>query len=138
MFYPTAIFAFLATIILVSNAGTESTVLAVTISAKNGTNYSVIAAGVYQILSVDIFQTTVNTSTSGPGSLTTREEVDVVVAGSMPGALPVTCNMSWLTVFTSYPAIIPLSCQDPAVNVTLVQGEVWPEYGGFYLFVELK
>ena len=106
----------------------------------NGSNHAgpePFSPGVYDILRAEIYQRTVNISTNS-SVLTIREDFSVVVQGVTAGSLPVRCNSSWLTTFVGFPASIPLICADPTVNVTLLQGEVWPEYGGFFIFVQLQ
>ena len=138
MLWSATISAFLATNTVVAAARANNTFGALFNSTHNVTNLSVATAGVYEILRAEIYQTTVNTSASGSGILTTQESFDVIVQGVSKGALPIKCSVTWVTIYTTYPALVALICTDPAVNVTLFQGEVWPEFGGFYLFVELK
>lgn len=109
-------------------------------AVTNGTNNAgpePFSPGVYDILRAEIYQRTVNISTNS-SVLTIREDFCVIVQGVTAGSLPVRCNSSWLTTFVGFPANMPLICVDPTVNVTLLQGEVWPEYGGFFIFVQLQ
>lgn len=135
---PTIILAVLTTFIEAAIAQANSSIHALaTTNGTNSTEIRVLSHGVYEILSADIFQRTVNVSANLP-ILTIQEDFAVTVKSTANGALPVQCNASWLTLSVIYPAVVALDCADPAVNVTLLQGEVWPEYGGFFLFVELK
>ena len=137
MLIATTIFALVTSIIAVTNPQADSVIFGVASKGQNATKFKVLDVGVYQILRAEIDQTTVNIS-SNVSVLTTREDFAVVVQGTENGALPVRCNASWLSFLATYPAEVSFSCTDPAVNLTLLQGEVWPEYGGFFLFVELK
>ena len=104
----------------------------------NSTNQLIPTTGSYKISRAEIVQSTVNITSKNSSFLTSQEKFIVYTEGINPGALPVRCSVSWVTVFTTYPAIVPLSCADPEVNATLIQREVWPEYGGFDLFVAFK
>ena len=138
MLCPATIFALLTTITVVAAVRANTTFSVLATSAHNTTNVSVVTTGVYEIFRAEIDQFTVNFTANGSTFQTTQERFDVTAQGVNEGALLVECNAVWITIFASYPAVVPLSCSDPAVNATLLQGEVWPEYGGFYLFVELK
>ena len=133
------IFAFFATFAVATAApATNSSFETLFTPGVNGTNVSIISTGIYEILRAEIYQSTVDVTTNGSDFQTIREVFTVIVQGNNSGALPVKCNGTWLSVFATYPIWAPLYCSDPAVNATLLQGEVWPEYGGFYLFVELR
>ena len=104
----------------------------------NSTSQSIATNGSYKILRADILQTTVNITSGNSTFLASQEKFNVNTEGINSGALPVECSANWVSLFITYPAVVPLLCTDPEVNATLIQREVWPEYGGFYLFVELK
>ena len=104
----------------------------------NWTNISVVTTGTYEILRAEILQTTVNVTAGNSLIQTSREDFKVVTQGINSGALPVQCSAGWTSIFATYPVLVPLSCADPDVNATLLQAEVWPEDGGFYLFVGFK
>ena len=138
MLWSARIVALLTTIAAVAAAPANITFSALATSAHNTTNFSVLTTGVYEILRAEIYQFTVNITANASTVQTTQEAFEVTTIGVNEGALPVTCTAVWITIFTTYPAVKSLNCSDSAVSAALVQEEVWPEYGGFYLFIELK